>query len=175
LLIVDNFVADSELLTELRDDKYWLENRSYYWFDRNSTSEDVWLKLARMIWLFAGRFHDLGSYEGYEMWAQVIQNRELGWHQDKDEYLWTTQQKLVNPALGSIWYAHTSPVEGGFLETKNERGTQLIEPVPNRLIIHHPDQQHMVHKCTAGVRRSFLTNLWREKPCEENFGSALTY
>lgn len=175
MIIVDNFVQDETFLAELRDDKHWVTNKPYFWFDRDSFSESPWLNLTRQIWLFAARFHDLGTYEGYELWSQVIQKRELGWHVDKDEHLWKTQHKLVNPVLGSIWYAHTGEVEGGFLETKNERGTQLIEPVPNRLIIHHPSQEHMVHKCTAGVRRSFLTNLWREKPCAENFGSLPAY
>jgi hypothetical protein len=175
MIIVDNFVQDQSLLTQLRDDHYWVANTPYTWFDRESLSTSPWLKLTRQIWLFAGKFHTLGTYEGYELWSQVIQNRDLGWHVDKDEHLWSTRQQLSHPSLGSIWYAHTEKVEGGFLETKNEKGTQLIEPVPNRLIIHHPNLQHMVHKCTAGVRKSFLTNLWEEKPCDENFGSFTVY
>lgn len=170
MIVVDNFVRDAQLLAELRAEEHWDTNRPYTWFDRDSQSTSVWLRLTRMIWQFAARFHDLGEYEGYELWSQVIQNRELGWHVDKDEHLWRTTGRVVNPSLGSIWYAHTGDVEGGFLETKNEKGTQLIEPVPNRLIIHHPGQSHMVHTCTSGVRRSFLTNLWGAKPSDENFG-----
>lgn len=170
MIIVDNFVQDQQFLSVLRDDRYWQTNTPYTWFDKNSLSHSPWLKLTRQIWLFAARFHDLGEYAGYELWSQVIQSRELGWHVDKDEHLWQTQNRMVNPTLGSIYYAHTDPVEGGFLETRNEWGSQLIEPVPNRLIIHHPGQEHMVHKCTGGVRRSFLTNLWKTKPSEENFG-----
>jgi hypothetical protein len=175
LIVVDNFVQDGPFLEELRRDEHWGTNKPYFWFDKNSLSPSPWLKLTRQIWLFAARFHDLGRYEGYELWSQVIQDRELGWHVDKDEHLWRTTGEVVNPSLGSIWYGHTGDVEGGFLETTNEKGTQLIEPVPNRLIIHHPGQQHMVHKCTAGMRRSFLTNLWERKPSEENFGSSPAY
>ena len=170
MIVVDNFVQDHDLLTKLRDDRYWETNTPYTWFDKNSLSESPWLKLTRQIWLFAARFHDLGEYEGYELWSQVIQNRELGWHVDKDEHVWRETGVIVSPIMGSIYYAHALPVEGGFLETRNERGSQLIEPVPNRLIIHHPSQDHMVHKCTSGVRRSFLTNLWKVKPSEQNFG-----
>lgn len=175
MIIIDNFVQDPVFLEELRDDKWWETNTPYTWFDKGSMSESPWLKFTRQTWLFAARFHDLGEYAGYELWTQVIQNRDLGWHVDKDEHLWNTQHKLVNPTFGSIWYAHTGDVEGGFLETRNAKGTQLIEPVPNRLIIHHPAQDHMVHKCTSGVRRSFLTNLWKEKPSAENFGSVSNY
>jgi hypothetical protein len=172
MIIVDNFVQDADFLSQLRDDRYWGTNTPYTWFDKNSLSESPWLKLTRQIWLFAARFHDLGTYEGYELWSQVMQSRELGWHVDKDEHLWKTQGIVVNPTWGSIYYAHSVPVEGGFLETRNERGSQLIEPVPNRLIIHHPGQEHMVHTCTSGVRRSFLTNLWAKKPSAENFGTS---
>ena len=175
MIVVDNFVQNKAFLAELRKDEHWTTNKSYFWFDKDSFSESPWLTLTRQIWLFAERFHDVGEYAGYELWSQVIQNRELGWHVDKDEHLWKTQNKLVNPLLGSIWYAHTEGVEGGFLETQNEQGTQLIEPAPNRLIIHHPEQKHMVHKCTAGVRRSFLTNVWKYKPSVENFGSVPEY
>lgn len=175
MIVVDNFIQDEAFLLELRRDEHWLRNMPYTWYDRESLSTSPWLKLTRQIWLLAGRFHDLGEYEGYELWSQVIQERELGWHVDKDEHLWKTQHKMVNPTLGSIYYVHSEPVDGGFLETKNERGTQLIEPVPNRLVIHHPAQTHMVHKCTGGVRRSFLTNLWAKKPSAENFGSSPLY
>lgn len=172
MIIVDNFIQDPQFLSVLRDDKYWQINTPYTWFDRSSLSHSPWLKLTRQIWLFAGRFHNLGEYTGYELWSQVIQDRELGWHVDKDEHVWQTQNRVVSPIFGSIYYAHAEYVRGGFLETRNEYGSQLIEPVPNRLIIHHPAQTHMVHKCTAGLRRSFLTNLWAEKPSEENFGKA---
>ena len=169
MIIVDNFVQDEDFLSELRDDRHWAENMPYTWFDKNSMSESPWLRLTRQIWLFAARFHDLGTYEGYELWTQVIQNRELGWHVDKDEHLWKTTGEVVNPIIGSIYYAHAAPVAGGFLETRNDRGVQMIEPVPNRLVIHHPNQQHMVHMCTGGLRRSFLTNVWARKPLEENY------
>ncbi len=172
MIIVDNFIQDQNFLTELRDDKYWQINTPYTWFDKNSMSDSPWLKLTRQIWLFAARFHDLGEYEGYELWSQVIQSRELGWHVDKDEHHWRETGNVVNPTLGSIYYAHATAVEGGFLETRNAQGAQLIEPVPNRLVIHHPGQDHMVHKCTSGVRRSFLTNLWPKKPSDENFGTS---
>lgn len=171
MIIVDNFVQDDVFLATLRDDRYWQTNTPYTWFDKNSLSESPWLKLTRQIWLFAARFHDLGTYEGYEIWTQVIQDRELGWHVDKDEHKWRETGEIINPILGSIYYAHSEHVEGGFLETRNKYGAQLVEPVPNRLVIHHPSQDHMVHRCTAGVRRSFLTNLWEIKPSEQNFGS----
>jgi hypothetical protein len=172
MIVVDNFVQDPSFLEQLRDDRYWQKNTPYTWFDKDSLFVSPWLTLTRQIWLFAARFHDLGNYEGYEVWSQVIQDRELGWHVDKDEHLWKTENIVVNPSWGSIYYAHSETVEGGFLETKNERGTQLIEPVPNRLIIHHPGQSHKVHRCTSGNRRSFLTNLWPKKPSAENFGRA---
>lgn len=175
MIVVDNFVQDASLLSQLRDDRYWAQNQPYTWFDKDSLSLSPWLRLTRQIWLFAARFHDLGQYAGYELWSQVIQDRELGWHVDKDEHVWKTTGAVINPTFGSIYYAHSEPVQGGFLETKNEMGTQLIEPVPNRLIIHHPGQEHMVHKCAGGVRKSFLTNLWREKPSAENFGSPALY
>lgn len=175
MIIVDNFVQDSQFLSELRDDVHWSENKSYFWFDKNSTSESPWLKLTRKIWIFASNFHDIGEYEGYEIWSQVIQNRQLDWHVDKDEYLWNTHQKIVSPILGSIWYAHTLEVKGGFLETINKNGSQLIEPVPNRLIIHDATQQHKVHMCTSGTRKSFLSNLWRHKPHDENFNYSSRY
>lgn len=169
MIVVDNFVQDGTFLGELRKDEHWASNMPYTWFDRGSLSESPWLKLTRQIWLFAARFHDLGDYSGYELWTQVIQNRELGWHVDKDEHHWRETGEVINPLLGSIYYAHSAPVEGGFLETRNDAGTQIIEPVPNRLVIHHPAQSHMVHKCTGGTRRSFLTNLWKTRPREENY------
>lgn len=168
MVVIDNFIKDNELLAELANSDNWKENLPSMWFSRSSDDKSMWFRLVKHIWSAIANLQDLGDYEGFEVWSQVIDNRTLDWHQDKDEYLWVSQQKLVTPTWGSIYYAHSTQVEGGFLEIKTPRGIERLEPVPNRLIIHNPANIHRV--CFSGRgRRSLLSNLWSVKPLEENF------
>jgi len=46
---------------------------------------------------------------------------------------------------------------------------ERIKPVPNRLVIFNSGDIHRVTRVTKGLRRCFATNVWVDKPSNENF------
>lgn len=166
MIIIDNFL-DGSLLEEIRQDNLWEDNLPYTWSNYGSSPTNVYTKVANYIWY--EKFVYDKEFDGYEYWTQVIDNRGIDWHYDKDEHLFWEQKVLSCPKLGSIYYAHSEPVSGGFLEIERDSGIERIEPVPNRLIIFNSAKRHRVEKSSGNIRRSLLTNIWTKKPSEENF------
>lgn len=174
MIIIDNFLEGS-LLEEIRQDHLWNGNLSSKWIDKNSPAVDTYTKVGNYIWydkIVADYYH-----VGYEYWTQVISNRSLDRHYDKDEYLYETQKIIKNPIVGSIYYAHEDPIPGeeepvigGYLEILDSRGEiERIKPVSNRLIIFDTKLLHGVTEATGTTRRSLLTNIWETKPLDGNF------
>lgn len=173
MIVVDNFIRDVFFRENLMDDRHWQQNAPYTWYDRDTDQKDIWIKLARTIWKFNSQFQNLGDYEGYEMWTQCINQRELEWHRDKDEYKNKHHSEVVTPLMGSIWYAHTDNIIGGNLQIRSDSGIQTIQPVSNRLVIFDVSQWHRVSYTNSGNRRSVMSNVWNCKPDDRNFGPVL--
>ena len=167
MIIIDNYLS-GELLNKIRNDDLWEDNLPSKWLDSYSKPVDVYSLLANKIWYETVNLNT--SFAGYEYWTQVVNNRDVPWHQDKDEHHYGLTREVKTPFIGSIYYAHSHPVEGGFLEI--ERGNdelERIQPVPNRLVIFDSSSFHRVAPTTKGTRRSLLVNIWLQKPMEENF------
>lgn len=169
MIIVDNFITEKSFLNELRKDEYWECPLKYSWKDKESDNKNIWEVLASTIWHNAMLDFE---YSGYEYWTNTFKignQTELDWHYDKDEAYWKNKNKIITPKIGCVWYAHTEIPDGGFLEINREGDLERIQPVPNRLIIFDPETPHRVVSITSGVRRTFASNIWIEKPLEENF------
>jgi len=116
--------------------------------------------------------------EGWEYWEQRFGPKEtqtyIGFHTDNDLDRWVApeeEQRLVDSGrvktadYGFIYYAHTEPCVGGYLEIKRDNGElERIQPVPNRLILFTPNAQHRVTNVVKGYRRSIVSNLWKQTP-----------
>lgn len=166
MIILDDYLS-GELLEKIRDDSLWIDNVPSRWLDYNSKPVNTYTELANRIWYTTIRYNK--PFVGYEYWTQVVSNRDLGWHQDKDEHYYNTTGSIKTPSMGSIYYAHEESVTGGFLEIKRGDEVERIQPVPNRLIIFDSSAFHRVTHTSTGVRKSLLVNIWEEKPMVENF------
>ena len=116
--------------------------------------------------------------EGWEYWEQRFGPSEtqdyIGFHTDNDLDRWVDpeeEQRLVDSEevktadYGFIYYAHTEPCVGGYLEIKRDNEElERIQPVPNRLILFTPNAQHRVTNVVKGYRRSIVSNLWKQTP-----------
>lgn len=183
LIVIDNFLDTSSCLYKkiTHDDSWNVPVIDYGWLDRGATPTDRWSALADKIWRFASELLP-SDFEGTEYWGQELGQdvslNQMGWHQDKDQYLYdsTGGEEVVHPEIGSIYYAHKTPIAEGFLEIQRESenvwdvgGMERIQPIPNRLIIFDSSVFHRVSPVLSGVRRHFATNIWKKKPTEENF------
>ena len=179
LLVIDNFLdQEDNLLYDIQHDRYWLESLPYKFMDKDSDNRvDVWQKMATKIWSHVSRYGVLPEeYAGVEYWNNIMSipgnRQDLPWHFDKDEHLYNTAGELKTPYIGSVYYAHKFLPSEGYLEIKrgeNMCDVERIQPVPNRLVIFDSGTVHRVTHITSGMRRCFATNIWIDKPCEENF------
>tara|TARA_A200000159_G_scaffold8442_1_gene7248 strand:+ start:1885 stop:2505 length:621 start_codon:yes stop_codon:yes gene_type:complete len=192
LIVLENFLdVESDLYKEVTADSFWTQDNipRNTWLDKNESAKNAWSALCHKIWR-----HTNGvlprEFEGFEYWAnEISENNDLGWHQDKDEfkYHFADPQENVPPYLGAIYYAHTEKPDGGYLEIRRvdehpyEVGEhpdfvsedpdqyERIQPVPNRLVIFDSRLWHRVSWVHSGKRRYLATNVWIDKPMEENF------
>lgn len=179
MLVIDNFLDEGDpLLSEMRNDMHWQSALCYSFIDRETEAVSHWQKMVRRIWSIVSSIEDVPEdYAGVEYWSNIMSmdgpRQDLPWHFDKDEHLFSKGDgKLVRPYIGSVYYAHTEIPEEGYLEIRrgnNENDVERIQPVPNRLIIFDSGTVHRVTPITSGIRRCFATNVWINKPCEENF------
>ncbi len=185
LLVLDNFLEESDpLLSEVQSDKFWEDPLKFTFLEKDREPLDLWQKLVTKIWAqpYVQKFLP-NEYDGTEYWTNIISTEEkdlrlLPWHIDKDEYINSihinagNDEGFVTPYIGSVYYAHKSLPIDGYLEIS--RGKELgdierIQPVPNRLVIFDSSVLHRVLPVESGIRRCFATNIWINKPSEENF------
>lgn len=176
LIVIDNFLPeDSEALHTIQDDSLWKKPLPYSWIGTHSPAENVWEQMCAHIWGSVSAYGVLPEqFDGVEYWTQTMnargKKRDLPWHYDKDEHLYAGGDgELKTPHIGSVYYAHKSIPDGGFLEIDREGDVERIQPQPNRLIIFDSATVHRVVPITSGLRRTFATNVWVTKPSEENF------
>ena len=180
LLVIDNFLKDNDsLLADIQHDRFWGDTLPYHFMNKGSAPSNIWEHLATKIWQYVGDNHLKlpEQYDGIEYWNNIMsvpgRRQDLPWHFDKDEFLYDRGNgELTTPHIGSVYYAHKDLPTEGYLEIKRgelEVDVERIQPVPNRLIIFDSGTVHRVTHVTEGMRRCFATNLWINKPCEENF------
>ena len=176
LIVIDNFLPeDSVALVTMQDDALWKKPLPYSWIGKDEPATDVWQQMCAHIW---GSATPLGAvpaeFGGVEYWSGILEaggkKKDLPWHYDKDEHLYSGGTgELKTPFIGSVYYAHKEIPDGGFLEINREGDIERIQPKPNRLIIFDSATVHQVVPVTSGIRRTFATNIWIDKPSEENF------
>ena len=155
MIIIDDFLPkDSLALQTITDDSLWETCLPYKWISKFGILPD--------------------KFAGVEYWSNAMalggSKTDLPWHYDKDEQLYNGGKgELKTPFIGSVYYAHKEIPDGGFLEIDREGDVERIQPVPNRLIIFDSATVHRVVPITSGLRRTFATNVWIDKPKEENF------
>jgi hypothetical protein len=179
LIVIDNFLdKDDYLLYEIQNNKYWTNPLSYRFMYKDSSPTSVWERLSKKIWDSVTSYGVLPSdYTGIEYWNNIMSipgdKQDLPWHFDKDEHLCNhISGEIKTPFVGSVYYAHKEIPSEGYLEIKRGEGltdVERIQPVPNRLVIFDSGILHRVTPITSGIRRCFATNIWIDKPRDENF------
>jgi hypothetical protein len=175
MIIIDSFLKDGEFKKDLMSEFRWEKSVPYSWYDFNYNKEtsNIWEDFASHVWGNIYNPKEQIDPAGFEYWTNnVPQNgrNNLDWHYDKDEHLWSTSNILTHPYVGFVYYCHDIMPVGGFLEIQKSNGEcERLEPVPNRLIIFDPSENHRVIKVDLGNRWTFASNLWIDRPMMENF------
>jgi hypothetical protein len=141
MIVVDNFIKDSELLKQIElsenlfpesmgsESRIATELNSYHyeqascfapymfwngWWksETNTTAK----KMIKSIWE-----HNLPSEEeeicGFEYWTRTFNpGQYLDTHVDEDTFLYAKEKIFRGPIVGCVYYPHTNDVVGGFLE-----------------------------------------------------------
>lgn len=175
---------NASMLSQLSNRETWIhcdEGTAGYnwWVDKDATPSNLWEELAMDLW---NRFHPEMVKEGagFEYWCNVLDPEmgfSLGWHQDKDEGLFSDGMMLQFPLMGAVFYGYPHKFIGGDLEvvshelaegTKNgDEADVHVEEFKanfNRLIFLNVTRYHRVAPIHKGTRVTFAVNLWRDKP-----------
>lgn len=180
MLLIDGFIKNQKILTEIKKDYHWSNIPTYNWWDGwwSIKPRNIWETTIEIIWKnFIPSDH---NFCGFEYWATKISNNgNVKWHHDKDEKLVRKEKKMVCPSVGHIYYAEIKNLEGGYLEIapddnsdkekflstyKIDHHTERYRPLENRLIMFNPSRLHGVSKIHKGTRKAFLANAWTKKP-----------
>lgn len=180
MIILDNFLR-GERKDSIQNELFWgnegktgLRIKWFGWGQRVSNPvEDFCFYFWDEVF---PKYQDSFS-EGWEYWAHHLgpdRRDNMDFHMDTDvtrSMSAEEEQRLVDEGsartanYGFIYYAHTEPCVGGYLEIKRSNDElERIEPVPNRLVLFTPNKQHRVTKVTKGYRRSIVSNLWVKTP-----------
>ena len=180
MIIVDDFIKDESFLRELQEDATFFDNNGKYmwwggpWSSPASTLkqrliEEIWIKNSP--WDFP-RYKSI-TLEGFEYWTGQFSdsgsyNSELKTHFDKDEFIWDTEQRVVTPIIGSVYYPIPMDIDGGYLEIHSngqESEPECISAKYNRLVIFPAGEyHHRVTEVTRGLRSAIAINLWNPAP-----------
>ena len=104
----------------------------------------------------SSKYFNLSEMIGYEMHKNIT---GPGFHQDKDEVLFSLKRIKSFPLCGIVYYPHIENMIGGELKFADA----TIKPINNRLVIFSPSLPHMVNS-HKGTRISLGINPWKEKP-----------
>lgn len=170
MIIIDNFLQDKKIFTQIQKEDTWRNFPTHNWWDGwwRCKPRNIMETLIEIIWK---RLNIENKIAGFEYWSnsQTI-NQSLNWHFDKDEKLNLIKKKIISPSIGHIFYSKIENLDGGFLEISSNRKVddeenfERIKPVENRLVIFNPSIPHRVTKIHNGNRRAFLANAWAKKP-----------
>ena len=167
-LIIDNFLNDDDPLFKcIRNDMLWKNKGPLDFMSSEANPTNIWEKMAVHIWTCFNESHGkLPDYEGIEYWNNTMFSYSgcLPWHRDKDEELWNTKNILSTPYIGSVYYAHDVTPIGGNLEIIMGEEVESISPLPNRLVVFDSSRSHRVTAVENGLRKSFITNIWTQRP-----------
>ena len=179
LIVIDNFLDTKDpLYKEVREDLLWDTPPRNSWIDKGQTPNNIWEAITQKVWNYASTLLPT-DFDGFEYWGDQLKpdgRLTVAWHQDKDEfqYYFAKETATVTPYMGSLYYAHTELPEGGFLQIRRgeEEDTdkfERVQPVPNRLVLFDSSSWHCVTEVTDGKRRHLASNVWIDKPMEQNF------
>jgi len=184
VLIIDNFIKDESLLSEINTDaSFFSDPGEYYfwsgWWD--SPANTTKKKLIKHIWGDAFPLNMVFDTVGFEYWTGIQTadpaspyNDNLEAHFDKDEELFKLTGELQKPLIGCIYYPQQSEFEGGMLEIFTEgmdKDPERIYARSNRLIIFDAGNlAHRVSQITKGTRRAIAISLWGEDPYSNKMG-----
>jgi len=188
MIVIDNFVADTKLLEDIKNDPtFFNKNGKYFWYDGwwNSPMNSLKKRLIYELW-GPSSVHPAIKTEGFEYWTGQFgpeaPTDALVPHKDKDEEHWLKtggpkNGKVITPAMGSVFYPVPMDIEGGYLEifTKGEdKEPERLEPKFNRLIVFEAGEYyHRVTKVEKGMRSAIAINLWEKAPKGVKSGSLL--
>ena len=167
MIVIDNFIADTKLLEDIKNDPtFFNKNGKYFWYDGwwNSPMNSLKKRLIYELW-GPSSVHPAIKCEGFEYWTGQFgpdaPTDALVMHRDKDEEHWEKtggekKGKVVSPAMGSVFY----PVP--------------MEPKFNRLVVFDAGKYtHCVTKVNRGLRSAIAVNLWGKEPSGVKSGSLL--
>ena len=183
MIIVDDFIKDGGLLSELANDtEFFNDNGQYMWWGGpwNSPASTLKQRLIEEIWIKNSPW-DFPRYEpiilsGFEYWTGQYsspevedgRNDNLIMHYDKDEPLWNETGEVVTPIIGTVFYPVPMDIDGGYLEIFSrgrDAEPERIEAKYNRLIIFEAGKHlHRVSPVTRGDRYAIAINLWESPP-----------
>lgn len=167
MIIEDDFVKSTDLLSYLRSEANVLHQRATFWKNLDDEPVNVTERLCQNVF---SNFCKDEQFAGFEYWVNHLSpddGDELDWHVDKDEYLLAKEGKMLNPVMGMVLYLHKTEPDGGVLEIDK---VERLRAVPNRIIIFDPSVPHRVTP-TKATRITLAANLWRKAPSKENFFS----
>ena len=160
MIIVDNFLnqQDFEVFNEASK---WELGHENTWVDRMQVKTLYFEWLSDMLWNWYGMPN---SAVGFEYWTNILEKKHrLDWHVDKDENL-AKKRVVKTPLFGCVLYGDHEDLSGGNLEIGGLFGeSEVIRPVPNRVVFFDASVPHRVSDIKTGVRRTFATNLWEYK------------
>ena len=104
-------------------------------------------------------------YDNFEVQDSIM------WHSSKDQHLYDTKNKIINPMVSMIMWPFQQETENSFLEItkvkqegyKNNYDcseTERIEVKSNRLIIYDGSYIHRLSPIKEGIAWSFSVNVW---------------
>ena len=175
MIVIDNFIKDTELLMEVKfnKEKFFSENGTYFWWNGwwNSPTDTLKKRLISYIWE-ENPIYESVSLDGFEYWTgQYGDGKSVGdlnLHLDKDEDLWKSKGELSSPIIGTVFYPLQMEIEGGYLEIFSngpDREPERIEAKYNRMIIFDAgSHEHRVTTVTKGTRSALAINLWDSAP-----------
>lgn len=187
MLIIDDFVGDTDLLADIaKDPTFFAENGKYMWYDGwwNSPLNTLKKRLIYELW-GPSSIHPAIKVEGFEYWTGQFgkgHTEALNMHIDKDEEHWqktggANGGEIIAPVMGSVFYPVPLDIDGGYLEvfTKGlDKEPERFEPKFNRLIVFGAGQyHHRVTPVTRGTRSAIAINLWSEPPTGVKSGSMI--
>ena len=153
--IIDNFVKDPDLISQMQDRETDFWSPGYSWWTLGSPAISLRHRLVDYIWL-QGRIGPIPKAAGFEHWVgvydaegkknlvEVADNSDVDYiqadrngskkfslvhHYDKDECHWNATGEIISPTIGCIYYPITDmDCEGGYLRIYDcEPGEQAYD------------------------------------------------
>lgn len=141
MLVIDNFIKDTELLAEIEnsvslfpesmgsEERIATELNSYHYEQAScfapymfwdgwwkSPANTLAKKIVQSVWEHNLPFNT-EEICGFEYWTRTFNpGQYLDVHVDEDTFLYAKEKVFHGPVIGCVYYPHTNDVVGGFLE-----------------------------------------------------------